>query len=417
MAYDTEVETVAISKVYWEKGLKYFNDGDDAPTAIQNLYLDWKPPFDLSALAAIIGALYADTYWAAVPSEGQVMSVSRLAGDLSAAIGVNPPDATRAAQFAFSRWYGLFVRGNTGNTGEIPKQGTLTASPDVLVNGSTPLIPRLIITNWNQATWGPQAGLKNYAYGRAQSLNIGVTIMTPTVRMYYTDAGFLPPPSSWNQVFTYDEQKETSPLVDINNAETLPPGTRSATKLAFGVNFPGTGHYCMITAAGSEFFANKPDSGGGNWSSATWLQSNGASGWHNLDVSSTGEAVLKFYNQDDSTERFVFEAHCHRVEKGAKVSLAVAGLLKTAAQAAITHDYQVVSAEIEAPPHHAGELTVRFGKLPPGSAVTFYKYWVLPVGHPHHSHAARLLGDVDALISGRPIRVPMGDYTFVGPEA
>jgi hypothetical protein len=417
MAYDAaDAAAVGISQVYWDKGLGYFTAGDNATTAIQNLYLDWAPPFNLGSLAAIIGSLYADTYWAALPGDGQRMSVTQLANDLSAAIGVNISDATQAAQFAFSRWYGLFVRGNMANSGEIPKQGTLTSSPDVLVNGSSPMIPRLIITNWNQDTWGPQPGLKNYAYGRAQSLNIGVTISQPTVRMYYTDAGFVPPPSSWIQVFTYDKQQETSPLVDINGKLTLPPGTRSASQLAFGVNFPGAGHYCMITATGSEFFANKPDSGAGNWDSATWLQCNGASGWHNLDVSSTGEAVLKFYNQDDSAETFVFEAHCHRVNKGAKVSLGVAGLLK-ATETAITNDFQVVSAEIEAPPRHAGELAVRFGKLPAGSSVTFYKYWVVPVGHHYHHEAAKLLGDFDAIISEQPVRVPMGDYTFVSPDA
>ena len=415
MAYDAEAAVAAIPQMYWDKGLKYFNAGDPATTAIQNLYLDWRPPFDLGSLAAIIGALYADTYWAATPNDGQQMSVTALANDLSAAIGVNQQDATRAAQFAFSRWYGLFVRANTANTGEIPKQGTLTASPDVIVNGSTPTSPRLLITNWSQSVWGPKPGLKNYAYGRAQSLNIGVTITKPSVRMYYTDAGFLPPPSSWIQCFTYDDQLESSPLVDINGALTLPPGTRSASQLAFGVNFPGTGHYCMITAAGSEFFANKPDSGAGNWNSATWLQSNGAAGWHNVDVSLTGEAVLKFYNQDDTAERFVFEAHCHRV-KGTKVSLSAGGLLK-ATEAAIANDYQVVSAQIEAPPRHAGELAVRFGKLAPGSAVTFYKYWIVPAGHPHHRQAAQLMGDFEAVASGREVRVPMGDYTFVGPEA
>jgi hypothetical protein len=417
MAYDaTDAAAVTIPKVYWDNGLKYFNQQLPATSTIQNLYMDWMPPFDLGSLATIVGALYADTYWAALPSDGQQMSVTQLANDLSAAIGVNMPDATRAAQFAFSRWCGLFVRGNVGNSGEIPKQGTLTASPDVLVNGSTPLSTRLIITNWNQATWGPAPGLKNYAYGRAQSLNIGVPISKPIVRMYYTDAGFVPPPSSWIQVFTFTGQSDTSPLVDINNASILAPGVRSASSDAFGVNFPGAGHYCMITAAGSEFFANKPDGGTGNWNSATWLQSNGASGWHNVDVSSTGEAVLKFYNQDDSAERFVFEAHCLRVDKGTKVSLAVDGLLK-ATEAAVTNDYQVVSAEIEAPPNHAGELQVRFGKLPPGSAVTFYKYWVLPVGHPHHAQAAQLMGNFDALVSGQPVRVPMGDYTFIGPDA
>jgi hypothetical protein len=324
-------------------------------------------------------------------------------------------DATKAAQFAFSRWYGLFVRGNMANSGEIPKQGTLTASPDVLVNGEVSLSPRLIITNWNQSTWGPKPGLKNYAYGRAQSLNIGVNIAKPTVRMYYTDAGFVPPPSSWVQVFTYDDQLQTSPLVDIEGHTALTPGTRAASKLAFGVNFPGSGHYCMITAVGTEFFANKPDAGQGNWNSATWLQSNGASGWHNLDVARDGGATLKFYNQDDQAEHFVFEAHCHKLASGSKVSMGVTGLHK-ANETTITRSYQVVSAEIDAPARYVGDLAVQFGKLPVGASVTFYKYWVLSARHQYYHHAAMLIGNTNAALNGEPLRVPMGDYTFIGAD-
>lgn len=402
-----------IPKTYWEKGLKYFQDGEDATTAIQNLYYDWRPPFDLNSLAAIIGALYADKYWAAVPAEGQRLSVSTLANDISAAIGINPSDANAAAQFAFSRWYGLFVRANTANAGEIPKQGALTASPDVLVNGASSLSPRLIIDNWNQNYWGPKPGLKNYAYARAQPLNIGVAIKQPSVQMYYTDAGFVAPPSTWNRVFTYDGSNESSPLVDINNQSTLPPSTRVTNKDAFGVNFPGTGHYCMIAVAATEFFSNKPDAGQGNWNSATWLQYNGAAGWHNLDVSSTGKATLKFYNQDDTPQRFLFEAHCHKLDHGTKVSLSSPGLLKTT-DASISQNFQIISTEIEVPANHTGELEVDFGNLPADAAITFYKYWIVPKGHQHHHQAVALVGDYNALVTGAPARVPMGDFTFIG---
>jgi hypothetical protein len=231
--------------------------------------------------------------------------------------------------------------------------------------------------------------------------------------MYYTDAGFLPPPSSWIQVFTFDDQLSTSPFVDIEGHKILAPGTRAASELAFGLNFPGAGHYCMLTAATTEFFANKPDGGEGNWNSATWLQNNGAAGWHNIDVSSAGEAKLKFYNQDHQSERFVFEAHCHRLASGSKVSMAAAGLLKET-QTTITRPYQVVSTEVEAPPRHVGDLTVLFGKLPAGASVTFRKYWVLPAGHQHHHQAAMQTGDASAALAGKPVRMPMGDYTFVG---
>ena len=409
---DTLPQSV-IPQTYWDKGLEYFKNEDPSTTAIQQLYSDWRPPFNLNSLATIIGALYGDTYWASNAAEGQRMSVTSLANDISAAIGINIADATRAAQFAFSRWNGLFVRGNFGSSGEIPKTGALTASPDVLVNGLSPLSPPLIIGNWNQDTWGPKPGLKNYAYGRAQSLNIGVTISQPSVSMYYTDAGFLPPPSSWTQVFTFDGKNTDSPLVDINLKTDLAPGTRAASKEAFGVNFPGDGHYCMITAAASEFFSKGPDAGLGNWNSATWLQFNGAAGWHNVDVSRTGQAMLKFYNQDGTAERFVFEAHCHHLDEGATVCMAVPGIAGKV-EGRITRKHQVFRIAVEVPGNHVGALEVDFGKLPPNASITFLKYWVVSRGHDYHREAAIIRGDLRAAINGEPVLMPMGDYTFVG---
>lgn len=403
-----------IPQVYWDKALGYFNAGQSAPTAIQNLYFDWKPPFDLNALAAIIGALYADTYWAANAAEGQKLSVTNLAADISSAIGINKADAQKAAQWAFSRWYGLFVRANTNNSGEIPKQGTLTASPDVLVNGGSSLIPKIIISNWNQTYWGPQPGLKNYAYGRAQSLNIGVAIKTPAVSMYYTDAGFVPPPSTWVQCYTFDGNQTSTPLVDINgNSDPVAPGTRLTNAEAFGVNFPGSGHYCMITAASTEFFSNKPDAGQGNWDSATWLQYNGAAGWHNMDVSKTGQASLKFYNHDSEPARFAFEAHYHKLPTDSRVSLSSKDVLKTN-DVRIMSKFQIQTVEVEVGGNHVGELDVEFGILPADASVSFFKFWIVPRNHPRHREAALMVGDYNALFTGDAVRVPMGDFTFVG---
>ncbi|MDH4411756.1 MAG: hypothetical protein QE484_00510 [Rhizobium sp.] len=169
----------------------------------------------------------------------------------------------------------------------------------------------------------------------------------------------------------------------------------------------------MITAAASEFFTNQPDPGQGNWNSSTWLQFNGAAGWHNVDVSQTGHAMLKFYNQDGTAERFVFEAHCHNLEPGEVVTMGVPGITGKV-EGKITRKHQVFRIEVEAPGNYSGELEVEFGKLSPVASVTFQKYWVVSKGHENHRQAALIRGDLRAAINGEPVLMPMGDYTFVG---
>ena len=408
---DQSVEVT--NQVYWDKALKYWKKNPTNPTAaMQNLYFDWNPPFDPNAFAAIFGALYANRYWAANASEGQKMSVTTLANDISASIGMNMQDARKAATWAFSNWYGLFVRANVNNRGEIPKQGSTTASPDVLVNGLSPLSPRLIIERWNQMTWGPAPNQKNYAYGRAQSLNIGVDITKPELFMRYTDAGFLPPPSSWQQLYTFDDQLDSSPFVNIQGESDLTPGTRAASELAFGANFPGQGHYCLIAMAATEFFDNTPNAGTGNWDSTTWLTNNGAAGWHNIDVVSSDHAGLMFYNHDPSEERFVFEAHCHRLPSGSEIAMGAEEVRPVRAR--ITEPYEVVRTMAELPGDYAGRLEVQLPELPPEASVDFQMHWVVPAGHRNYAQAVEHLGAVGAAENGKPVRLPMGNFTFVG---
>ncbi len=75
---------------YWDLGLKSFNEGQSATTAMQTLYNAWMPPFSLNVLASIIGALYGDTYWAQTKMDQKL-----LAYQLQAALGIKPPTARR----------------------------------------------------------------------------------------------------------------------------------------------------------------------------------------------------------------------------------------------------------------------------------------------------------------------------------
>lgn len=404
---------------YWDLGRQYFINQDSATTAIQTLWNAMPPPASLGLLATIIGALYGDTYWATTK-----FSADSLSADLQAALGINKPDCDRAAATAFSRWFGLLARGNMGDSGnQIPRSDALTASPDVIVNGVATLTVEQLVRLWNVYVYTPQPGLKNNTYGRAASANIQVPITAPVLRMFFSDAGFNPPPTSWIQMFTFDGLA-TSTLQGFGVAPgPIAPGTRIASTDSFAFSPPGTGHYCLISVVGTEYFTNNPLTQTGNWDTQEWMHCNGAAGWHNVDVSKSNAAVLKLYNQDSVPERFVFEAHGRNLPQGTVVSMestdpALRQVLSVRGDKT-TKAYEQIRAEAVLPSSYAGELAVQFdvpgGKpLPPDASVEVRMCWVLPQGHPHYVQAAEQLRDTASALLGRAILLPMGSFTFVG---
>lgn len=381
---------------------------------MQALYNAWLPPFNLNMLAAIVGALYGDTYWARTRMDRDLMAYN-----LQAALGMNPADCQKAANFAFSKWYGLQVRANMSDQGQIPRDSNVTNSPDVVVNGQAPLSVQQLINLWNVYTWDPAPGLKNYAYGRAQSLNIQLPITAPVLRMYYSDAGFNPPPSSWVKLFTFTGSSETSPLQGVN-AGPIPVGGRSANVNAFGLNVPGSGHYCAISVAGSEFFTNNPSDSGGNWDSYEWITNDGAAGWHNIDVSTGKEETLKFYNQDATAEHFIFEAHSSKVPAGTEISLGFEDRKLAGAtperSVKISNNYEVVTTEADIPAHYTGNLVIQLGgkPLPAGASIDCRLLWALPSTHKNYLQAVAHLGDTRAVQRHEAVRVQLGNFTFIG---
>jgi len=411
---DTTSLAAGPNQKYWDLGLKCFKGGYSATQTMQELYNAWLPPFNLNLLAAIVASLYGDTYWVMTK-----MDKSLLATNLQAALGILPADCQKAANFAFSSWYGLQVRANFSDSGNIPRPGNTTNSPDAIVNGQAPLTVKQLIDLWNVYNWDPKPGLKNYAYGRAQSLNIQVPIDQPVLRMYYSDAGFNPPPSSWIKMSTFEGGNETSPLQG-QNVGPIPVGGRSANTDAFGFIVPGAGHYCIISVAGSEFFTNNPSDSCGNFNAVEWITCNGGAGWHNIDVVTAKEAALKYYNQDATAEHFIFEAHASKVPAGTTISLEFADKKLASAYPAqsttISNAYQVISTEAEVPAKSSGDLIVRIdGKpLPAEASIDIRLIWLLPQGHRNLAQAADLLGETTVVQKKDPLRLQLGNFTFIG---
>lgn len=408
MNEDTVDADVSQGQEWWDSGLQCFTAGNTAVETVRDLWKD--PKGDLGLLAAIIGALYADTYWAATR-----MDANKLASDLHAVTLVNPDLCLTAASKAFSGWSGLFLRANMNDDGRVPKRGHVTASPDVAYSGSVKLTPQQLIERWGKTDW-PSLGLQNYAYGRAQSLRIQVPITKPSLSMFSIKAALNPPPTSWTRLYTWEGARRESPMVDIHGMSTIAPTFRCANEPAFRFNPPGSGAYSLIAVAGTEFFENSPLQSISNWDSQEWRRNNGAAGWRGVTVSASGKEVLEFYNQDDTPELFVFEAHCRNLASGSEVGM-TSDAVALASAARITAWYQVVTAEVEVPANHEGELAVRFPVLPPKGSVDVQLYWVLAPGHRHYPQALGLLADDSTDAARDAVRIPMGNYTFVGSLA
>ncbi|SMX30470.1 hypothetical protein TRP8649_04614 [Pelagimonas phthalicica] len=402
---------------YWDLGLKCFTQNDNAQTALKTIWRRLPPPGDLNLLAAIVGNLYGDTFWS---DQKLQMDADLLATYMNAATGINHSDCLKAANSAYRLWYGLLVRCNTSNDGLIPKTGSYTASPDVLLNGVTTLDPYDMITKWDQTTWGPAPGLKNNTYGRGQNKNLQVPIKQGEIKIYYTSNGFNQPPSSWTQLFTYDGTKQTADLVNINNQKVIRPGERSACDTSFGFEPTGAGHYCLIVCAQTEYFTNDPASISGvqwnNSSSTHWITYNGAAGWHNVNVSMTGEEPLVFYNNDDIPAKFRFVARTRNVPAGSEIAMRVADL-DFAHVAKVTADDQEFVGEVEVPANYEGTLDVNFPVLPDNASISYSLVWVVDSGNPAKAGLTRLLQDGYATEDGDETLVVLGDTHFVGAQS
>jgi hypothetical protein len=240
--------------------------------------------------------------------------------------------------------------------------------------------------------------------------------------MYYSDAGFNPPPSSWVKLYTFGNNSETAPLLGMTPGPVQVGGrvaNGGADNEAFQLKVPGTGHYCAIAVAGTEFFTNNPSDSGTNWDSVEWLTNNGAAGWHNINTSVAKEETLKFYNQDSSPEHFIFEAHASKVPAGTTISLGfedkkLAGGSPTQS-AKISNQYQVVTTEANVPANYSGNLVVGIDKaLPAGASVETRLLWVLPSGHRNYQQAVDHLGATDASRKNDAVRVQLGNFTLIG---
>jgi hypothetical protein len=356
------------------------------------------------------------------------MSWAALSHDLQGA-GFGQAASDRAAQRAFANWRGLFMRKDVNDIGIIPFPANPSNSIDIICNQGAALTRDTILNRWNEQFWNYATVGKNYVYARGTSINVPIAVTQsqgasplPRAAMYYSEAGFNIPPTSWHQCTTLSG-KVSMPIENT----PVNPGDRwvCSTKDPFIFQPPDTGHYCLIAVVETLFFANDPTNivPGSNWDSWSWLVSNGAAAWHNIDVQRDRVTRLKFYNLDHSSERFVFEARCDKLPAGSTVSLycddqKLDGQIATN-PIKIQRRHQVVRVEAVLPAGHSGTLEVRVETpdghlLPEGASVEVAMLWGLPHGHPQYAQASARLGAVQSALTAQPLLLSMGNFTILG---
>jgi hypothetical protein len=407
----------------WDAAIQYYNDPDNPLNDSEAMYaihdrMDARLTYQ--DIANVMIGVYADTYW-----NGTFMDPAMLAKNMVQGLAIDLNLANQYASGAMSLWSGILVRKNFSDSGTIPITGSYTLSIDVVCNQNTH-VPSTdaLINNWNNEYWKIPQVDKNYIYVRCQNLNFRGDITNPQIQLFYTEAGFNAPPSSWIQMLTDAKGVKLGNILLLGGKTgPMAEGVRGVSE-AFVFTPKTTNHLCLIAAITSDFFTkNDPlKSINSNWDTATWITHNGAAGWHNVDPQKSVESTLKFYNQDSRPEKFAFEAHCNKVPEGTVVALKCNDSKLQCTQSdgiKISRKYQTVSTEAMVPANYQGDLKVLIntpdGKLlPEGASVEVCMTWLLDHSHNRYLDAADMLRANVHSRALREIRVPMGSFTFIG---
>lgn len=140
-------------------------------------------------------------------------------------------------------WDGMFLRGDLGETGTVPRNSTSSQSADLIAYGTEPMPnPSLLedasvySTNYSNQIYLNEY---NYMYMRAKNLHSGP--VSGHFEFYYSQSNLLLLPAYWQQLATSDGNTKPPFAVELQNqiAATTNP-------FSWLVKPPDQGHYCTI---------------------------------------------------------------------------------------------------------------------------------------------------------------------------
>ncbi len=407
----------------WDATIQYFEEDFYDTEAMYKVYKRMSAKMNFQDIADVFSGVYADTYWNIT-----FMDPSLLSKSLQSALAIGAGSADEFATSAMRTWRGIFCRNNISDYGSIPESSNYTQSLDIVCNQDTGVPSQALIENWNQTYWDtPKVG-KNYVYTRCQNLAF-LGPITPVSTMFFTNGGFNQPPTSWQQLFTVQDQAREGEVILLDGKAGPMDLTVRGVSEAFSLEPKSTEHICVIGIMATKYFTkNDPRAiPSGNWDSNRWIRYNGGAAWHNVNPQINVEDSLSFYNQDGSQEDFVFSAQCRNLPVGSVVRLRTedqdssSNEFDTGFQT-ISNPNQVIHLHASVPGYYEGRLLVHLegpdGNLLPSSAAVEVKMnWKLASNHNHYHDALSVMNKPTAhnnIRSNKGVKLNLGTYTIEG---
>jgi hypothetical protein len=208
----------------------------------------------------------------------------------------------------------LYLRNTLKDTGNVPRQGAMSSSPDIIPWGTDLQIdpPPQTYFSGNYNT-DPGRGLIadawNYLYLRSK--NLGSNPSTGDAYLYWAPSSLLLYPDQWkvNAMTTSSGAKS----VKLNNVAAQAIGV-TTDPFKWQPAMPGGNfHYCLIGRVATEANPNPIPNTGDIQDFAAWVAANGGIGWRNVSVVSAGSPQVTLsanYDQGAAASDVNFQAVC-----------------------------------------------------------------------------------------------------------
>lgn len=220
-----------------------------------------------------------------------------------------------------STYNDLFLRDNLSSTGEVPGQGTISTSPDLIPYGTSPVNDPVDFFTDNYGSDVGQdliANAQNYLYMRAKNLSDSAT--TGSFYLYYSKASLLLYPSQW----------QNNALSTSSGSNSVPIPSTAAGAIAVGAD-PFTwqpqmindDHYCLIGRIVTDAHPNPIPATGSIDDFAKYIAGNPGMGWRNVKVIDSGSPTFTMpvqYNQGSTSGTMSIIMTCTNVPAGAQVA-------------------------------------------------------------------------------------------------
>jgi hypothetical protein len=229
---------------------------------------------------------------------------------------------------------GFLVRANLSDTGALPRTGSWTGCPDVIVAGTTAISMQDIIASYGSVTDKPLTqGLTNYVYLRAKNMN--TTPLTQYAYVFEVPGSLVLHPEVWynaNNLLGYDARNpDTSggqpPIIHKPGPLTL---TANAGQIvatdAFTWKPDTTEHHCLVGVVAngwSDVLKGFPSGGYSMDGLAQWIYNNGSIGWHNVNIQAITSRIYESqiaYTNRGQDSSITFTIIAENVPVGARVS-------------------------------------------------------------------------------------------------